>query len=319
MSKSIRIVPIRLALASCLVFAAAGWAGAQAPPPGLVIFGTSLSDPGNAYALIGEQGTPPDYMMGPLLIPTVPYARGGHHLSNGPTWVEQYGRSVGLGENVRPALASANPGATNFAVGAARARQDGVNFNLENQVSTFLGRVDGVASPQSLYVIEMGSNDVRDAFGIYLAGGNGGSIIQQALSSIAVNVQHLYMAGARHFLIWNVPNIALTPAGRMLGPAAAVLGTQVTVGFNVGLTQTLGPLGLLPGATFTTFDAFGALTAITANPTAFNLTNVTSACVTPDVAPFACTNPDDYLFWDGIHPTKAGHAILAGVAAQLLQ
>jgi phospholipase/lecithinase/hemolysin len=30
-----------------------------------------------------------------------------------------------------------------------------------------------------------------------------------------------------------------------------------------------------------------------------------------------CQQPDEYLFWDGIHPTKAAHAIVA-VAASLL-
>jgi phospholipase/lecithinase/hemolysin len=39
--------------------------------------------------------------------------------------------------------------------------------------------------------------------------------------------------------------------------------------------------------------------------------------VTPNVPPFACQNPDDLLFWDGIHPTKAGHAIIAQQIASL--
>ena len=58
------------------------------------------------------------------------HAKGGHHFSNGATWVEQYARSVGLARSVRPALASADSRAANFAVGAARAYDDGVNFNL---------------------------------------------------------------------------------------------------------------------------------------------------------------------------------------------
>ncbi len=292
---------------------------AQSRFQGIVVFGTSLSDPGNAFVLLGEQGTPPDYMLNPLLIPSVPYAKGGHHFSNGPTWIEQYGRSIGLAESVQSALAVTDLSATNFAVGAARAYDDGTNFNLTRQVDLFLARAGGVATDQALYVIEMGANDVRDSFALYATGGNGGPVLGQALGSIAFNIQRLYVAGARRFLVWSVPNIALTPAIRSLGPQAAALATQVTLAFNGGLTQTLQHLALLPGVTFERLDAYQLLTAITQDPAGFNLTNINTACVTPNLAPFTCKPVDDYLFWDGIHPTKSGHAILSREAAIVLQ
>ena len=104
-----------------LVLAAPGMVSAQSRYSGIVVFGTSLSDPGNAFTLVGDHGTPPDFNLNPLLIPNAPYARGGHHFSNGATWIEQFARSIGLEASVRPALATASAQATNYAVGAARA------------------------------------------------------------------------------------------------------------------------------------------------------------------------------------------------------
>ncbi len=194
----------RWPLVACLamVVAIPGWAAAQSAFSGIVVFGTSLSDPGNAFALVGDANTPHDFDLNPLLIPSAPYAEGGHHFSNGATWIEQYARSVGLAGSVRPALSAESGGATNFAVGAARAYNDGINFNLTRQVDTFMQRSGGVAPAQALYVIEMGSNDIRDAFALYAGGGNGGPILGAALGSIAANIQRLYLAGARNFLVW---------------------------------------------------------------------------------------------------------------------
>ena len=136
---------------------------------GIVVFGTSLSDSGNAFALRGGANTPPDYLLNPLLVPSAPYARGGHHFSNGATWVEQFARSLGLAGSVRPAYGNSAV-ATNFAVGAARAYDDGQNVNLSEQVEAFLQSTGGVASPTPSMSIEMGGNDVRDALGAYPTG-----------------------------------------------------------------------------------------------------------------------------------------------------
>lgn len=290
---------------------------------GIVVFGTSLSDPGNAFALRGGTNTPPDYQVDPLLIPGIPFARGGHHFSDGATWVEQLGRSMGLAASVRPAYRSDGARATNYAVGSARAREAGETVDLGEQVAAFLSDHGGVAPSDALYVIEMGSSDVRDAIVAYQSSGPAAAqaILQQAIGSIAQSMQLLYQSGAQHFLVWLPPNVALTPAIRQLAqanPAVTTLATFLTAGFNSGLSGVLNGLSGLPRMVITRFDADGLLNAITADPGSFGLTNVTAACITPSAAPYVCDSPDEYLFWDGIHPTRAGHALAAHEAARLL-
>jgi phospholipase/lecithinase/hemolysin len=98
---------------------------AQEIAPAIVVFGDSLSDSGNGFALVKTNATPPDFGLNPLLIPSAPYARGGHHLTNGKTWIEELAGSLGAQRDVLPAFASADPHAMNFAIGTARARDDG--------------------------------------------------------------------------------------------------------------------------------------------------------------------------------------------------
>ena len=314
-----------------LALLVAPWASAQLAFNRLVVFGDSLSDPGNAFVLLGATNTPPDWSVDAFLVPDRPYARGGQHFSNGATWVEQMARPLGLANSVRPAFRSAS-GATNFAIGGARARADGSGTDLASQVQAFLNAAGNAAPADALYVVEIGGNDLRDALLAFVqtlqSGGTpaqaqaaAGAIITDAVTATGVQMQALAGAGARRFLVWRVPNIGATPAIRGLGaldPAIPGVADSLTQAFNAALeTNVLAPL-TASGLGIVRLDVYAKLNQIIANGAAFGLSNVTAACITPSVPPFQCRTPDEWLFWDGIHPTAAGHAIIAQYATYVL-
>lgn len=286
----------------------------------IVVFGTSISDPGNAFALTGQAIKPPYSELDALLIPPSPYAVGGQHFSNGATWIEQFARRIGRNQDVEPAFDDSKDKTRNYAVGGARARSDGVNLNLPDQVAIFLSDVGFAAPSDALYVIDMGANDVRDA----LASGSlveAEIILGAALNSIGTQLGTLYYFGARKFFILNVPNLGLLPSIQILDavfPGAAAFGDLLAQGFNYYLDFVVDSMAAAPGVEIARLDVYGKLSEIAANPQAFGLSEVAAACLTPGVQPSTCNNPERHFFWDGVHPTKAGHAIFAGEAAKTL-
>ncbi len=78
-------------------------------------------------------------------------------------------------------------------------------------------------------------------------------------------------------------------------------------------------MSALPGIRFISFDGNALFAAIVASPAAYGITNATEPCLTFGVIGHAiCSNPNEYLFWDGLHPTTAGHQRIASTALQLL-
>ena len=305
-----------LILLASLVPAPAAFAGDVAR---LVFFGDSLSDPGNYFIAFGTASRAPFEP-----IPDAPYAIGGHHFSNGATWAEQLARELRQPMSGEPALEA--PGVfTNYAVGRARARAGAPTFafyDLSTQVGNFLSDFRGHASADSVYVIWIGANDLSDALNALATDPTGATsigIIQQAIAAVAGNIQALWAAGARTLLIPNLPDLAITPAVRALGPNAQAAASQLSPAYNGALEQALQALQALQQIRVVRLDVATLLNDVLIDPEAFGLTNVEDSCLAFGVVQGAvCERPDRYLFWDGEHPTRAGHHIIARAARRVL-
>ena len=295
---------------SLLTFALAfaSLAQAQGCQNRFVVFGDSLTDPGNFYVASGLTVKAPF-----ALIPDAPYSIGGHHFSNGKTWAEQLANSLGSPASGAPALL--NPGLfTNYAVGGARARPGAspTPYDLTTEVTLFLANFSGHACPDATYVLWIGGDDLRDAL-VASDPSAATAIIIAAVTSIADNVGVLGGAGARNFLIFDAPDISHAPAVTMLGPGAIGAGAALSASFNSGLGAAIGNLQvLLPQIHITRFNENTLVSAIVASPAAFGLRDALDPCLQFGViAHPLCRVPPTFLFWDGIHPTTVGHGILA--------
>jgi len=289
-----------------LLFVLSGGVFAKTTYSKLIVFGDSLSDPGNAYLLTGQLSVPPY-----TLIPDAPYAVGDKHFSNGSTWAEVLAKGLQLGSG--PAYA--DPVAfSNFAVGGGRARSV-TGVDLSDQVGLYLSSHGGTADPDALYAIMIGGNDIRDAIVAFQADPSGttsAQILQSAVTSVANNIQSLAVAGARHFLISNAPNLALVPAVSQQGPLAEFVARLLSTQYNGGLESVVASLTRAFSLDTAQLDMYNLLQSLVAVPQRIGLENVTDTCIHPGVLVDAqCEDPDDYLFWDGIHPTHTVHKFLA--------
>lgn len=288
----------RFFLATAVAAAAVASLPAQAAYGGLVIFGDSLSDSGNNFIAQGGTTTPYADITSNFFIPTYTYAPAGVY-SNGPVWATSFASSLGL--SAAPALA----GGMNFAFGGARTSGGEPPPSLVSQVGLFLGGTGGVAPGDYLYVVAGGGNNARDALQAIAGGANAfttiGATSFQFASDVGNIVDTLQGAGAKNIVVWNAPNLGTAPAVSGVPiPGFADLATGVAEAMNGALAQRLnGEVGVQ------TFDLFGSVAGIIDNPGAYGLSNVTDACL------LGACNADEYLFWDGIHPSARGHEILA--------
>lgn len=272
-----------------------GWlavVAAAGPFSELVVFGDSLSDVGNlASATFGAYPGP--YYTN-------------NRFSNGAVYVEALTTGLGLPPIVRSAA-----GGNDFAYGGAKTSGTG-GFeglfirDIDEQVDEFLN--SRTANANQLFLVFAGSND--------LVGGQ--TNVNVPVSNLAEDMARLVGAGARQFLIPNLPLLGYTP--RFNGsPTTLAQYNARTASFNNALAAMLDGLeNNNPALTILRFDVAGLFGDAIANPGAYGLTNVTQAAApglepgdssynTNQIAP----NAHEYLFWDDLHPTATVHAALA--------
>ncbi len=271
-----------------------------------IFFGDSLSDAGS-YA------------------PALPAGTGRFTTNPGPVWSEVLGERYGF------TITPGNQGGTDYAEGGARvSQQPGVPASpptdnatpVTAQVANYLAHTGGLSDPDALYSVWAGANDI---FAIAPTAATdpaaAQAYLQTTAAELATEVGRLAATGARHIIVWNVPDIGSTPFGLSQGTAGAAGLTSLSSGFN----QLLGLSLAASGVPVIQLDSFALLNEIVADPARYGFANATlPACgTTPSLlcteASFVAAGADQsFVFADGVHPSTAGHAVLAAYAASIL-
>ncbi|MEJ6484646.1 SGNH/GDSL hydrolase family protein [Nostoc punctiforme UO1] len=272
-----------LALLIFIMVVAAKFMDKTHPISELYVFGDSLSDTGMVFRATGGMYPPnPTYFQG--------------RYSNGRVWIEYLAESLHL-----------SPKQThNFAYGGATTGNVGNSYvpSLLNQVQSFT-QTHQQTNPDALYVLWAGAND-------YLQGVSNASI---PVKNVTTAINSLTDVGAKKILVGNLPDLGQLPATR--NSTNSVNLSALTQAHNQGLRRSLKVLSQQHSdLEIVQLDANALYRDAIAKPAAFNFTNVISPCLSGDRT---CSNPDQFLFWDGIHPTAVAHRIIGETAFSTIQ
>lgn len=260
--------------------------GRRAAFTGIVSFGDSLSDVGNLFADTGFP--PPEY-----------YFEG--RFSNGPIWVEYLACEM----RMRPRRIK------NYAYGGATTGRDNLNDplvfpaelpGLQDEIDNYFDDIRCQrAGRRTLYTIFAGANDMFAAVDPVAA-------VPQAVENTVLAVQRLHDAGARRIMVFNLPDLGLTPFGLAADPLAL---SFLTAHYNAQLEIRLDQIEA-EGYRTVRVDVAGLMQEINSDPSAYGLGNVT------DQGLLSGGTGAGYLFWDEVHPTTDGHTIIADEAVEAL-
>ena len=312
-------VAITLASIAAPLGLTATTAAAQTPPSvhqgmfsSMVVFGDSFSDGGNfALALelpeISRFTTNPGHVAVEniasfLGLPLLPSLQGGGN------YAIAY---AGMGENP--------PDTPPFVV------------PLPAQLEASLAASGGRADPHTLYTIVGGSNDVFGAFTLAGMGvitpAEAQAMIDAAAHAELGMIERLGQAGARYVMVFNLPDLGLSPDIAALGPDVAGQLTEMTVAYNQALAAGLANTGvnLIP------VNLFGLFNEFVADPARYGFSDMAMpACGMEAVAiecgpqgsgapyTYAPGAENTHLFADFAHPGSAAHAMLAQYAESII-
>ena len=195
----------------------------------------------------------------------------------------------------------------------------GLNPNLpgvSGQINSFIDDIDDLSTEQTnelgngLYAIWAGANDIDPDL-------SGDAIdLNQPVDNLEISIKNLYNdAGASNFIVFNVPDLGARPI--VEDPKVAQNLTNATEKYNELLIQKISDLDSeLPDINITPVDVKSLAEFTIDNPEAFGIQNTEDSFLTSATVG---ENPDEYLSWDGNHPTRAFHEIIGEFVYNNLQ
>ena len=292
-------------------------------------FGDSLSDTGNAFSLTGG------------LFPENSLSFDGR-FSNGPIWIDSLASSLDLDPTAFFTNFSVSEDGANYATGGSRSGDQNIlnalPLGLQQQLGSFIApllETNQSANSDALYTIWAGANDyLQNTLVSDNVSPGPEPNPDTTVNNITNSIEALYNVGARNFLIPNLPSLGITPLATFTGTSEML--NQLTDEHNQKLELAIAQLEqFLSEATITLLDVNSILDEIIDNPSQFGFTNVTDswsdtvltfcpdAFLGPDGLVKSCDvdvpYPDEYLFWDIIHPTEAVHQLISNEALYALQ
>jgi phospholipase/lecithinase/hemolysin len=291
----------------------------------IVVFGDSLSDDGNiANRVEGTFG---------FSYPSGNFNYSDHRFTNSSdtdpasdmyagTWHEQLAHDfLGL-----PVATNSLDGGFDFAFGGATTRDGSsertvisnpdpfihgqFSITIDNmglQVDEYFDDFSG--DPDALYALWGGSNDLFDD--------DSPATVSAAVGRINALIVRMANANCRNFLVLNVPPLGMIPdyngdlnkameldvaSSSFRDQLATSLAATKSMLAQQGITIQIYPV-----------DVWSLLVRVTAEPGNYGLTNVVDSSQGD-----SSVDPDEYLFWDDIHPTTAGHHLVASEANRVL-
>ena len=187
---------------------------------------------------------------------------------------------------------------TNFAVAGSN------SASLAGQIGTYLATSGGRAFADDLYVIWIGVDDFSE-----------GLNARNTVSDIEAGIVSLREAGARNFLLINLPDISLTPDVKSKGTRTDLAAKQYVYSANAALQAQIPYYVSFLGVTVTLVDVNTPFTQLV-NTRALTVSglgtvgfsNSSGSAFNPNTVAVV-PNPNSYVFWDGFHPTTSVHYV----------
>lgn len=263
-------------------------------------FGDSLTDNGNLFALTGSP--PPPYFQG--------------RVSNGITYAEY------LKPGLQAVLLTASSVRTNlnFAFAGATAAPGSAVPNLGLQLATFQSR--GIApGANDIFVILAGANDILNAISTPATQNHLGveAAARNASAAVTSTVGSLFGAGAKNIVVINLPDISRTARFTTgTGRPAATLAQHGSNQFNSDIRGRLGGMSVPSDARLQLVDLEKIFNGLIANAARFGFSITDQEWVGILLSGGNPGDVNNYIFFDGIHPTTKTHAVFASSISEII-